>query len=156
MRFNTELTRKLGIRGTRSSFGVMYLTNSYCFVVPIVQGGMYWVGYAELAAAVSNAGSLGLVNPPPLPLSQIFNEVPGDGHNSTFSCGTTKRESKMEDDDFQALRCEHLYPACYQSTRLFCLREDCYRGGHPHRRNRWGQSAGHGNTMKNSGLCHNL
>ncbi|KAI9045394.1 NAD(P)H-dependent flavin oxidoreductase [Aspergillus affinis] len=43
MPFNTELTRKLGIE------------------VPIVQGGMQWVGYAELAAAVSNAGGLGIL-----------------------------------------------------------------------------------------------
>ena len=28
---------------------------------PIVQGGMMWVGRAELAAAVSNAGGLGIV-----------------------------------------------------------------------------------------------
>jgi len=26
---------------------------------PIIQGGMQWVGYAELASAVSNAGGLG-------------------------------------------------------------------------------------------------
>ncbi|KAF7442803.1 Nitronate monooxygenase [Pyrenophora tritici-repentis] len=43
MPFNTELTRALGIR------------------VPVVQGGMQWVGYAELASAVSNAGGLGIV-----------------------------------------------------------------------------------------------
>ncbi|KAL9114671.1 MAG: hypothetical protein Q9227_001349 [Pyrenula ochraceoflavens] len=43
MPFNTELTRKLGIR------------------VPVVQGGMQWVGYAELASAVSNAGGLGIL-----------------------------------------------------------------------------------------------
>jgi NAD(P)H-dependent flavin oxidoreductase YrpB (nitropropane dioxygenase family) len=43
MPFNTELTRKLGIK------------------VPVVQGGMQWVGYAELASAVSNAGGLGLL-----------------------------------------------------------------------------------------------
>ncbi|KAF1969715.1 2-nitropropane dioxygenase family oxidoreductase [Bimuria novae-zelandiae CBS 107.79] len=43
MPFNTELTRALGIK------------------VPIVQGGMQWVGYAELASAVSNAGGLGLL-----------------------------------------------------------------------------------------------
>src|ERR1700723_3002591 len=29
--------------------------------VPIVQGGMQWVGRAELAAAVSNAGGLGIL-----------------------------------------------------------------------------------------------
>ena len=28
---------------------------------PIVEGGMQWVGRAELAAAVSNAGALGMV-----------------------------------------------------------------------------------------------
>ncbi|EAS31137.3 2-nitropropane dioxygenase family oxidoreductase [Coccidioides immitis RS] len=43
MPFNTELTRKLGIE------------------IPVVQGGMQWVGYAELAAAVSNAGGLGIL-----------------------------------------------------------------------------------------------
>ena len=32
-----------------------------CDVVPVVQGGMQWVGYAELASAVSNAGGLGIV-----------------------------------------------------------------------------------------------
>ncbi|KAI9930087.1 hypothetical protein ASPWEDRAFT_102613 [Aspergillus wentii DTO 134E9] len=43
MPFNTALTRKLGIR------------------VPVVQGGMQWVGFAELASAVSNAGGLGIL-----------------------------------------------------------------------------------------------
>jgi NADH:quinone reductase (non-electrogenic) len=28
---------------------------------PVVQGGMHYVGYAELAAAVSNAGGLGII-----------------------------------------------------------------------------------------------
>jgi hypothetical protein len=32
--------------------------------VPVVQGGMQWVGYAELASAVSNAGGLGIVRYP--------------------------------------------------------------------------------------------
>jgi hypothetical protein len=32
--------------------------------VPVVQGGMQWVGYAELASAVSNAGGLGIVRCP--------------------------------------------------------------------------------------------
>lgn len=43
MPFNTALTRQLGIK------------------VPVVQGGMQWVGYAELASAVSNAGGLGIL-----------------------------------------------------------------------------------------------
>jgi NAD(P)H-dependent flavin oxidoreductase YrpB (nitropropane dioxygenase family) len=44
MTFDTALTRRLGIR------------------VPVVQGGLQWVAYAELAAAVSNAGGLGIIN----------------------------------------------------------------------------------------------
>ncbi|RYN61318.1 hypothetical protein AA0117_g13004 [Alternaria alternata] len=44
MGFDTPVTRLLGIR------------------VPIVQGGLQWVAYAELAAAVSNAGGLGIIN----------------------------------------------------------------------------------------------
>ncbi|KAH9207559.1 putative 2-nitropropane dioxygenase family oxidoreductase [Leptodontidium sp. 2 PMI_412] len=44
MPFNTALTRKLGIK------------------IPVVQGGLQWVAYAELAAAVSNAGGLGIIN----------------------------------------------------------------------------------------------
>lgn len=46
MPFDTKLTRALGIK------------------VPVVQGGMQWVGYAELASAVSNAGGLGIVSLP--------------------------------------------------------------------------------------------
>ncbi|GAA5992041.1 hypothetical protein JCM10908_000710 [Rhodotorula pacifica] len=43
MPIETELTRKLGIR------------------VPVVQGGMMWVGEVQLVAAVSNAGGLGIL-----------------------------------------------------------------------------------------------
>jgi len=41
--FKTRVTERLGIR------------------FPIVQGGMQWVGRAELASAVSNAGALGIL-----------------------------------------------------------------------------------------------
>jgi len=37
------------------------LTTSLGIAKPIVQGGMMWVGYAEMAAAVSNAGGLGIL-----------------------------------------------------------------------------------------------
>lgn len=43
MPFSTALTKRLGIK------------------IPVVQGGMQWVGYAELASAVSNAGGLGIL-----------------------------------------------------------------------------------------------
>jgi len=37
------------------------LTTTLGISKPIVQGGMMWVGYAEMAAAVSNAGGLGIL-----------------------------------------------------------------------------------------------
>jgi nitronate monooxygenase len=37
------------------------LTTALGISKPIVQGGMMWVGYAEMAAAVSNAGGLGIL-----------------------------------------------------------------------------------------------
>ncbi|GAA5872308.1 hypothetical protein JCM3774_003340 [Rhodotorula dairenensis] len=43
MPIETELTRKLGIR------------------IPVVQGGMMWVGEVQLVASVSNAGGLGIL-----------------------------------------------------------------------------------------------
>jgi len=43
MPISTKLTQRLGI------------------VHPIIQGGMHFVGYAPLAAAVSNAGAIGVV-----------------------------------------------------------------------------------------------
>ena len=36
-------------------------TVAHYLTVPIIQGGMQWVAYAELASAVSNAGGLGIV-----------------------------------------------------------------------------------------------
>ncbi|KAK4990253.1 hypothetical protein LTR66_006846 [Elasticomyces elasticus] len=63
MPFNTALTRKLGIK------------------VPIVQGGMQWVGYAELASAVSNAGGLGI-------LTALTQPTPEDLRKEIRKCRT--------------------------------------------------------------------
>ena len=47
---------------------------------PIIQGGMQYVGYAEMAAAVSNAGGLGiltaLTQPTPEDLRKVFPLLP--------------------------------------------------------------------------------
>jgi NAD(P)H-dependent flavin oxidoreductase YrpB (nitropropane dioxygenase family) len=60
---NTRITRLLGIR------------------YPIVQGGMQWVGRAELASAVSNAGGLGmltgLTQPTPADLAREIDRCRG-------------------------------------------------------------------------------
>ena len=37
------------------------ITEMFGIEHPIIQGGMHYVGYAELAAAVSNAGGLGMI-----------------------------------------------------------------------------------------------
>ncbi len=37
------------------------ITELFCIQHPIIQGGMHYVGFAELAAAVSNAGGLGII-----------------------------------------------------------------------------------------------
>ncbi|KAK8229217.1 hypothetical protein HDK90DRAFT_418683 [Phyllosticta capitalensis] len=63
MPFNTALTRKLGIK------------------VPVVQGGMQWVGYAELASAVSNAGGLGI-------LTALTQSTPEDLRKEIRRCKT--------------------------------------------------------------------
>ena len=57
MRISTAPTRR---RGFQVSFKTRF--TELCGIQhPIVQGGMMWVGRAELAAAVSNAGGLGIL-----------------------------------------------------------------------------------------------
>jgi nitronate monooxygenase len=48
---------------------------------PIIQGGMQWVGYAELAAAVSNAGGLGI-------LTALTQPTPEDLRKEIARCRT--------------------------------------------------------------------
>ncbi|PPJ56576.1 hypothetical protein CBER1_01848 [Cercospora berteroae] len=67
--FDTALTRALGIK------------------VPVIQGGMMWVGYAELASAVSNAGGLGII-------TALTQPTPGDLRNEIRRC------KKMTDKPF--------------------------------------------------------
>ncbi|GAQ39620.1 hypothetical protein AtubIFM55763_004226 [Aspergillus tubingensis] len=67
MPFNTALTRALGIS------------------VPVVQGGMQWVGYAELAAAVSNAGGLGI-------LTALTQPTPEDLRKEIRRCKTMTKK----------------------------------------------------------------
>lgn len=55
-RMNTRITALLGIR------------------YPIIEGGMMWVGLAELAAAVSNAGGLGMVTALTQPTPEALRE----------------------------------------------------------------------------------
>ncbi|CZS99288.1 related to FMN-dependent 2-nitropropane dioxygenase [Rhynchosporium agropyri] len=67
MPLKTKLTERLGI------------------AVPIVQGGMQWVGYAELASAVSNAGGLGI-------LTALTQPTPEDLRKEIRKCRTMTKK----------------------------------------------------------------
>jgi len=67
------------------------LTTSLGITKPVVQGGMMWVGYAEMAAAVSNAGGLGILVSPCWEI--ISANVAADWPNSTFTRRLEKRVS---------------------------------------------------------------
>ena len=56
-------------------------TEAFGIEHPIVQGGMMWVGRAELAAAVSNAGGLGI-------LTALTQPTPDDLRREIDRCRT--------------------------------------------------------------------
>ena len=68
---------------------------------PIIQGGMHYVGFAELAAAVSNAGGLGIITG----LTQPTPEAAGDGDRA------------LPRHDRQAVRREPHVPADVHARR---------------------------------------
>ena len=51
------------------------LTSTLGLRIPLVQGGMQWVGYPELTAAVSNAGALGVLTALTQPTPQALREA---------------------------------------------------------------------------------
>ena len=57
----TALTKLLGIEVCVRFLLLTSLDGLQYLCRPLVQGGMQWVGYAEMASAVSNAGGLGIV-----------------------------------------------------------------------------------------------
>lgn len=50
------------------------LTEALGIDVPIVCGGMHYVGYAQMAAAVSNAGGLGIITALTFPTPELLRE----------------------------------------------------------------------------------
>ncbi|MEE4350490.1 MAG: nitronate monooxygenase family protein [Pacificimonas sp.] len=55
------------------------ITEMFGIQHPIIQGGMHWVGFAEMAAAVSNAGGLGII-------TGLTQKTPGDLANEIAKC----------------------------------------------------------------------
>lgn len=55
------------------------ITEMFGIEHPIIQGGMHWVGFAEMAAAVSNAGGLGII-------TALTQKTPEDLANEIARC----------------------------------------------------------------------
>ena len=55
------------------------ITEMFGIEHPIIQGGMHWVGFAEMAAAVSNAGGLGII-------TGLTQRTPADLANEIAKC----------------------------------------------------------------------
>lgn len=55
------------------------ITEMFGIQHPIIQGGMHYVGFAEMAAAVSNAGGLGII-------TALTQKTPGDLANEIARC----------------------------------------------------------------------
>ena len=67
----TEVTKLLGIQ------------------YPVIQGGMAWVAEHHLAAAVSEAGGLGLIGASAAPAEQAHPSRPSCIHSHAHTCGQT-------------------------------------------------------------------
>ena len=93
---------------------------------PIVQGGMQWVGRAELVAAVANAGGLGFITALTQPTPEEL----------------TKEIARCRDADRQAVRREPDHPAGDQAAALRRISPGDHRGRHQDRRDRRQQAAG--------------
>ena len=92
---------------------------------PIIQGGMHFVGFAELAAAVSNAGGLGIITG----LTQRTPEM------------LAKEIARCREMTEQAVRREPHLPAVGHAARLSGLRQRDHRRRREDRRDRRQQSA---------------
>ncbi|HBN94219.1 MAG TPA: nitronate monooxygenase, partial [Hyphomonas sp.] len=55
------------------------ITEMFGIEHPIIQGGMHYVGFAEMAAAVSNAGGLGII-------TALTQKTPADLANEIARC----------------------------------------------------------------------
>ena len=113
MSFQTKFTRALGITH------------------PIMCGGLHWVGYAQLAAAVSESGGIGLItalvrrNVDLRFFSNIFRTI-SHNHNShkytssdtTKSRSSSRGNSKVQEFDHEAFRSESHAAALAQTSEL--------------------------------------
>ena len=94
------------------------ITEMFGIEHPIIQGGMHYVGFAEMAAAVSEAGGLGIITG----LTQRTPENLQQGN------------PPLQGDDRQAVRREPHLPSVDHAAGLSGLRAHDHRGRHQDRR----------------------
>ena len=68
-----------GVRDQEEVFMKTAITEMFGIEHPIIQGGMHYVGFAEMAAAVSNAGGLGII-------TALTQKTPADLANEIARC----------------------------------------------------------------------
>lgn len=134
MPFNTALTRKLGIasKPIKRPDSILYTDLSS---VPVVQGGMQWVGYAELASAVSNAGGLGIVRPPATLASGHTANPSAHGPHTAHPRRPAQGDSKVPVHDQEPLCREPDSPPGPRAPGLQRLRAGGHRRRDQDRRN---------------------
>ena len=113
---------------------------------------MQWVGYAELASAVSNAGALGIVRPLPPSLSPLLlahshhnprsktfadrsSHTTAHSPNATLALRPPERDPALQDHDQEPLRREPDPPPRPRPARLPRLRASHHRRRDQDRRN---------------------
>jgi nitronate monooxygenase len=103
---------------------------------PIVQGGMQWVGRAELVAAVANAGALGLI-------TALTQPTPED---------LTTRNRALPRHDRQAVRRQPHHSPLDQAAALRGISPGHHRGRHQDRRDRGNKPQEHVTEFKKHGI----
>lgn len=103
---------------------------------PIIQGGMMFVGKAEMASAVAAAGALGiltaLTQPTPEALRDEIRRTRTllDGKEGKFVSTAASGGGGTD----HCPGCQHHPPPFYQPARLPRVREGCHGRGHHHLR----------------------
>jgi NAD(P)H-dependent flavin oxidoreductase YrpB (nitropropane dioxygenase family) len=97
---------------------------------------MMWVGYAELASAVSNAGGLGILTALTQPTPEDLRKYVVDIERRSASTDSVQGDSKMSKDDIEAFWCKPDSSSRPPTSGLPSLCSCHHRGRHQDRRDR--------------------